>query len=86
MTEQSFTVRALAARWAVPAEKVRDLIASGQLSALDVSLHPGQGKARWRILADAVERFERSRSTVQPATQKRTRKRSSKSAKVIEFF
>jgi excisionase family DNA binding protein len=56
---------------AVTPDKITDLIHSGQLPAIDVSLHSG-GKARWRIAADDLAAFIASRRTSPPA--KRTRR------------
>ncbi len=84
MTE-AFTVNALASRWNLPAGKVRAFIASGQLDAIDVSLNPGTGKPRYRVLADAVERFEMARTTTKTAPTP-LRRRRAKQDSVTEFF
>lgn len=56
------TVRDAAELLAVTGDKVLDLIHSGQLAAVDVSLHRG-GKARWRIAVDDLEQWLASRRT-----------------------
>jgi excisionase family DNA binding protein len=54
--------------------KVIDWIHGGQLEANDVSTHAG-GKARWRISAEALERFLASRRNVPPPAPLRQRRR-----------
>jgi len=50
------------------------LIHSGQLPAVDVSLHRG-GKARWRIAVADLETFLASRRTSPPPPRPQRRKR-----------
>lgn len=77
-------VARLTERWGVSADHVRDLISSGQLPAIDVSLNPGRGKARWRIPLAAVEEFEKQRTSKPSAPKQRRRRKSAKPRK--EFF
>jgi excisionase family DNA binding protein len=67
------TVADSAEMLAVTHDKVLDLIHSGQLPAVDVSLHRG-GKARWRIALTDLELWLAGRRT-QPRspTARRTR-------------
>lgn len=56
------TVADAAAALSVSDDKIRDLIASDQLQACDVSLHRG-GRARWRIAISDLEAFLAGRRT-----------------------
>ena len=44
------------------ADKVRALIESGQLDAIDTSINSDTGRPRWRIEPAAFERFKVARS------------------------
>ncbi|MFA9477115.1 helix-turn-helix domain-containing protein [Phycisphaerales bacterium AB-hyl4] len=56
--------------------KVLAWIGDGQLEAIDVSTRPGIGRPRWRISSEAIERFERRRSSLTTnATQRTTPRR-----------
>jgi hypothetical protein len=87
MTVDYRTVRGLAESLAIDQAKVLHWIHTGQLEAIDVSETPG-GRPRWRIPAEAWERFCRARSnqantaTQQPAKRRRRRR----DAKIIEFY
>ena len=75
---QFLTTADAAEMLAVTADKITDLIHTGQLAAVDVSLHRG-GKARWRIDAADLERFLASRRagpTAPPTPRRRKRSRS----------
>ena len=50
----------LARRWGVAANKVNNLIASGQLKAINLTEDPN-GRPRYRILNSEIIRFERNR-------------------------
>ena len=56
----------------VSGNKIRALIESGQLRAIDMSLQPGIGKPRWKIPPDAIKEFEERRAA-KPPTKKRRR-------------
>ena len=49
-----FTVAELSATLRVKPHTVLAWIRAGELRAVDVSRHPGTGKPRWRIPAEAV--------------------------------
>ncbi len=80
-----YTPPKLAKRWGVKAEKVIAFIRSGELRALDVSMHPGVGKPRFRITPEAVKDFETRRESQQtpPKPQKRSR---AKESDEIDYF
>ena len=61
---------------------VLTLIRSGELPAIDVSLHPG-GRPRWRISADDLETFL-ARRTRRPDPPRKRRRRASTA--VTEYF
>lgn len=65
------------------ADKIRDLINTGQLEAIDASV--GRGKHRWIISSEAIDKFLRSRSTRATATPKPTRRRR-RQDHIIEFY
>ena len=73
----------LAARWQCNVTKVLTFIRKGELRAFDMSVNPGSGLPRWRILLDAVLAFESRRSVSKPAKRRR-RKRST--PEIVEFF
>jgi excisionase family DNA binding protein len=56
------TVADAAEKLSVTSDKITDLIHSGQLPAVDVSLHRG-GKARWRIDPADLDAFLAQRRT-----------------------
>jgi excisionase family DNA binding protein len=71
-----------AAEWlAVGPDKIGDLIRSGQLVAIDVSLR-GTGKPRWRIPREELEAFVLRRQSQAPVPQTRRRR---KAAALKEF-
>jgi|GEM_PF-1727717 DNA binding domain, excisionase family len=68
------TVAEAAETLAVTPDKITDLIHTGQLAAVDVSLHRG-GKARWRIALTDLEAFlARRRTQSKPPAPRRKRK------------
>jgi hypothetical protein len=64
MTAETITPPRLAKKWGIHPDKVRKWIASGELRAMNLGTDPN-GRPRYRILIDEVERFEASRSTGQ---------------------
>jgi excisionase family DNA binding protein len=81
--QQKFTVKELAERLRLSIDCVRNLIRSGEIRAIDVSLKPGQGKPRYRVdLADVLS-FE-ARREVATAPKRRPRRR--KDPHLIEFI
>ncbi|MEX0655874.1 MAG: helix-turn-helix domain-containing protein [Phycisphaeraceae bacterium] len=72
-----YTPPTLAKLFGINVSKVLAWIAAGELEAVDVSNRPGVGRPRWRISAEAIERFERRRSsftTNKPTTTPRRRR------------
>lgn len=55
-------------------DKVYSLIATGQLSAVNISERRG-GRPRWRISDEDLQQFLRSRQSVKPTPPTRRRKR-----------
>lgn len=79
-----FLTTAQAAEWlAVTSDKIVDLIHSGQLVGIDVSLRGGQ-KARWRISREALDAFLLRRQS-SPASP-RQRRRSREPTAVTEYY
>jgi excisionase family DNA binding protein len=70
-------------RLGVNAEKVLGWIRSGELRAVDVSIHHGSGRPRWRISEADLEDFLHARSAT-PAPK--TRRRRSMVGNVKEYF
>ena len=70
---ESFTVPELSNRWKVSSETIYIYIDSGQLEAVDVARQRG-GRPSYRILRDAVRRFEQRRSTLPKQDQQDTRR------------
>ncbi len=85
VTERTkLTPKQLAARWQCKPDKVRALINTGQLSAIDISLSPGTGRPRFLIdLADVITFEERRKVRVSAPSRRRRRPQRSG---VIEFF
>ncbi|MEX2386583.1 MAG: helix-turn-helix domain-containing protein [Phycisphaeraceae bacterium] len=65
--------------------KVLEFINTGQLEAFDVSTKPGIGRPRWRITAEAVERFERRRSSFTKQAAQRTTPRRRRQPAGIQY-
>jgi len=62
---RGFTPRELARRWRVSPDKVRALVRSGELAALNLA-SPRCGKPRLVITPEAVAAFERGRAAAPP--------------------
>ncbi len=73
MTDPTLTVARIAELLGIRVHGVLSLIHSGELPAVDVSLHPG-GKPRWRILPEHFEAFL-LRRTHQPRAPRRRRRK-----------
>lgn len=67
MLSATFAPADVAARWDCRVEKVLALIAAGELVAVNTAVRTKAAvttpKPRWRITKDALDDFERSRST-----------------------
>ena len=74
MPVKHFTTGQVAEMLSVTPDKITDLIRTGQLAAVDISLHAG-GKARWRVSADDLEAFLRRRRTQPPAPAPKRKRR-----------
>ena len=77
-----YTVKQVAELLGIRQHGVLTLIRSGELLAIDVSLHPG-GRPRWRISSDNLEAFLAKR-TRRPEPPRRRRRRSN--AAVTKYF
>lgn len=67
------TVRQVAERLTISRNAVLNIIRSGQLKAINVSVSPTSMKPRYRVEEGELERFERSRFVGSPV--RRTRER-----------
>jgi len=81
-TNTYLTPTQLAKRWGVAVDKIYDLIATGQLPAINVAVKPN-GKPRYRIPPDAIAAFESARSVGRPKLTKQRRRRHTN---VVEYF
>jgi hypothetical protein len=68
-----FTVADLAARYRVGPDKIRFWIKCGELTAINTS-SALCARPRYIVTADALEKFERSRSVTPPPKQRRRRR------------
>jgi hypothetical protein len=83
--KQTFAPSDLARRYGSTVRKILNLIADGEIVAIDVSHH--RGKPRWRITAEAVAAFERRRSSTANARAPRQRKAPTPDdPNVVDFF
>ena len=83
MNSPYLTVREVEEALSLCNKAVLRLINSGALVSSDISLRPGTGRPRWRILQTSLDDFLRDR-THQPATKRRRRRR--RDSDVIQFF
>ncbi len=73
--ERMLTPPEVAKRWGVAADKVLQLIHSGQLRGVNLAVNP-KGRPRYRIALAEIERFEEARATIPPVPkQLRSRRR-----------
>ena len=79
--QESFSIREFAKAHGIGPNKVRDLIARGELIAFDVSA-PGSSRRRWRISQDAAADFAERRSSRHLVQTKRKRK----AARATSYF
>jgi hypothetical protein len=73
MLSPTLTPPEVARHLRVKPAKIIAEIRAGNLEAIDVSAHPGIGRPRYRITAEALERWE-ARRAVRAATTAKTRK------------
>jgi excisionase family DNA binding protein len=78
-----FTTAEFAEMFACTGDKVTDLIKSGELAAIDISLRRG-GKPRWRIPQDAVDDFIRRRRSQPPAPPPNRKRR--QPAEITQYY
>jgi excisionase family DNA binding protein len=78
------TVKQLAESLGCDPGKILNWIHTGELEAINVS-ESAAGRPRWRIAADAWERFQLVRSNRATATRSRPKRRR-RDDRVIEFF
>ena len=74
MLSPTLTPPEVARHLRVKAAKIIAEIRAGNLEAIDVSAHPGIGRPRYRITAEALERWE-SRRAVRPAVPAQKKRR-----------
>jgi hypothetical protein len=84
--ERTWTPAEIAARHGVSADKVRDWIARGELLALNLADRIDGCKARWRVTREALEAFERARSTKSMQKPTTRRRRRQPNPNVFQFF
>lgn len=84
MLTVTYSPAEIAERWGCKVDKVLSLIGARELVAMNLATSRTAGKPRWRISPEALEDFERGRST-QPKPKSVTRRRT-KDTGVIEFF
>lgn len=77
----ALTVREVSEMLGVGQHGILALIRTGELLAVDVSLHPG-GRPRWRIMLDEIEGFLIRRTHLPPGPRRRRRK----TATVKKYF
>ena len=65
--------------------KVLAWIRAGELSAADLSEHPGRGHARWRIARADLDEFLRSRQPTPKARPTKRRQRTKRPAGWVEY-
>ena len=73
-TKETLTPPELARKWGVSPDKVAQLIANGELRAINLAVDP-TGKPRYRIYNSEVERFEKTRMIAPPVEKPRRRRR-----------
>ena len=81
---RSLTPPEFAKRYGINTDKVHVFIRDGELRAIDVSQKPG-GRPRWRITPEAIEEFERRRSSKTPAASPKPKRRRKTPDDVVEF-
>jgi hypothetical protein len=69
-----FSVADLCRRWKVGPDKVHRFLRSGELIGVNLATNLS-GKPQWRISPEAVEQFERKRSSAPPPKPPRRRRR-----------
>jgi transposase len=75
------TTHDIAKRYRVGEDRVRAWISRGELAAVNTR-DPG-GRPRWVVLPEALEKFERARSSAPPPQPVRRRR---KQAGMVDFF
>jgi hypothetical protein len=81
-TGAGYTPRELAHRWRVSPDRIRALVRSGELPALNLATTRG-GRPRLVILPEAVAAFERGRSAATPPKKPQRRRRV---AAAVDFY
>jgi hypothetical protein len=71
----SYSVTDLCRRWKIGSDKIHAFIRKGELVAINVAASLS-GRPQWRISPEAVELFERRRSSTPPAKPQRRRRQS----------
>ncbi len=74
----------LAVRWGVHPDKVLHLINTGELKAINLAM-AANGRPRWKITQDAIERFENARSN-RPQEKKPRRRRRQAASSEKDYF
>ncbi len=82
---QSLSVSGLAKKWGVGTRKIRKLIHSGELEAINTSVGAGK-RPRYSINRSAIEECEQKRAAVSVAVSPTRRTRARRSSGVTEYF
>jgi excisionase family DNA binding protein len=76
-----FSVLEVARRYGIGTGKVRTFIRNGELRAINTAL---SGKPQWRILAESLEQFEKSRQSQPPPPKRAPRMKRQKGT--IDYY
>jgi hypothetical protein len=69
-----FSVADLARRWRISPDKIRAFLAKGELIGVNVAANMS-GRPQWRISPEAVQLFEKRRSSAPPPKPARRQRR-----------
>lgn len=83
-TEITFSPSDIAARYTCKVGTILQLIARGEIRAINVGL--GKHKPRWRITQDSLAAFEASRGSSPPAATRSPSRRRTKTAEYHKYF
>ena len=72
-----FSAAAVAEILSVPVDKVRDLVANGSITGVNVALNGGGIRPRWRISQEALDQFIAGRQSNQPVATPRKKRETS---------
>lgn len=83
----TYSVKDICQRFGVTETTVRTWIHSGELRALNCGRSLAKRKPRWRVTQEALDKFERLRSTMpQQPPAPRPRQQSAAASGIIQFY